>query len=179
MERRPGKKHGILECSKVSKRFGGLAAVSNVDLKVEAGDILGLIGPNGPARQLCSHDIRSDPVKSGTINLKEADQWPKTASDLPGRASPDIPVGQDFGNMTVLTNVRLAALFGRTPGLSSSRPIKSCRLLEFTGLSAMKDVPAKDLGIVSQNARSSPGFSYATGFINARRSHGGAEPLRN
>jgi branched-chain amino acid transport system ATP-binding protein len=40
----------ILEISKVSKFFGGLAANSNVSFSVEEGTIMGLIGPNGAGK---------------------------------------------------------------------------------------------------------------------------------
>ncbi len=36
----------VLEGEKVTKYFGGLAAVSNVDFQVDQGEIFGLIGPN-------------------------------------------------------------------------------------------------------------------------------------
>jgi branched-chain amino acid transport system ATP-binding protein len=37
----------ILEVRGVSKRFGGLVAVSDVSFSIDEGEILGLIGPNG------------------------------------------------------------------------------------------------------------------------------------
>ncbi len=37
----------LLEVTNVSKRFGGVVAVRELDLRVEEGEILGLIGPNG------------------------------------------------------------------------------------------------------------------------------------
>jgi len=40
----------ILEVEGLSKSFGGLMAVSNLDLKVYGGEILGVIGPNGSGK---------------------------------------------------------------------------------------------------------------------------------
>lgn len=37
----------VLELSGVSKRFGGLQALSEVSLSVSSGEVLGFIGPNG------------------------------------------------------------------------------------------------------------------------------------
>jgi len=40
----------ILKVSKLTKKFAGLVANSNIDLEVEKGMILGLIGPNGSGK---------------------------------------------------------------------------------------------------------------------------------
>ncbi|MGH9093908.1 MAG: ABC transporter ATP-binding protein, partial [Acidimicrobiales bacterium] len=41
---------GLLELREVSVRFGGVVAISELDLKVEAGEIFALIGPNGAGK---------------------------------------------------------------------------------------------------------------------------------
>lgn len=40
----------ILETKNLSKHFGGLAAISELDLEVQQGEILGVIGPNGAGK---------------------------------------------------------------------------------------------------------------------------------
>jgi branched-chain amino acid transport system ATP-binding protein len=37
----------LLEGKEVTRYFGGLAAISDVDFLVQQGEVLGLIGPNG------------------------------------------------------------------------------------------------------------------------------------
>jgi branched-chain amino acid transport system ATP-binding protein len=41
---------GLLNVQNVSKHFGGLKAVDQVDLSIERGQIYGLIGPNGAGK---------------------------------------------------------------------------------------------------------------------------------
>ncbi len=44
------KKGILLEVSGLSKRFGGVQALSNISFKVNRGDIFGIIGPNGSGK---------------------------------------------------------------------------------------------------------------------------------
>ena len=54
----------------VTKRFGGLAAVSNVDLRVNRGERVGLIGPNGAGKTtLIKLVAGQEEVSDGRIHL--------------------------------------------------------------------------------------------------------------
>ncbi len=43
----------LLEITGLSKTFGGLRAVDNVDMTLHPGEILGLLGPNGAGKTVC------------------------------------------------------------------------------------------------------------------------------
>jgi branched-chain amino acid transport system ATP-binding protein len=58
----------LLEMRRVSKVFGGLRAVDEVDLSVPAGSITGIIGPNGAGKTTLFNLIsRALPVTSGSV----------------------------------------------------------------------------------------------------------------
>ena len=40
----------VLECMQLTKRYGNLAALDNIDLSLEPGRIVGLVGPNGSGK---------------------------------------------------------------------------------------------------------------------------------
>ncbi len=64
----------LIELSKVSKSYGSLRAVENLDLRVARGEIVGILGPNGAgkstAMRLAVGYIRSD---SGSVRLAGKD----------------------------------------------------------------------------------------------------------
>ena len=62
----------ILEVKNLTKNFGGLSAVSDLEMDIKRGEILGLIGPNGAGKttvfNMLSGFIRPN---KGTIIYKE------------------------------------------------------------------------------------------------------------
>jgi ABC-type branched-subunit amino acid transport system ATPase component len=64
----------VLELSGVSKRFGGLQALSKISLSVSAGEVLGLIGPNGAGKSTLVSCITGVlRVDGGTIRFQDSD----------------------------------------------------------------------------------------------------------
>ena len=83
----------LLELERVSKRFGGVLAVREVSLSVEAGEICGLMGANGAGKTtlfslIAGHskpDARRHPLRRQIAHAFAS------GSDLPARNRPHIP----------------------------------------------------------------------------------------
>src|ERR1700686_2254618 len=59
----------LLKTTKVARRFGGVTALAGVDLELQQGEILGLIGPNGSGKTTLVNCI------SGVLAVDEGDIW--------------------------------------------------------------------------------------------------------
>jgi branched-chain amino acid transport system ATP-binding protein len=144
----------ILEGEKVTKYFGGLAAVSDVDFHVEKGEIFGLIGPNGAGKTTLFNLISGAfAPKSGVIKFKGE----KISGLRPyricrmgmARTFQEVRV---FGNIPAIQNVSLGALFG-TPkkSVSSTQATQEAEeLLDFVGFTVPKTIPAGGLTLANQ-----------------------------
>jgi branched-chain amino acid transport system ATP-binding protein len=143
----------ILEGVGVTKYFGGLAAVFDVNFYVDPGEVFGLIGPNGAGKttlfNLISAALRP---KSGMIKFKDKNitgMKPHQICRLGvARTFQDVKI---FANMSVLENVSLGSLFGAANQPSSAdAETQAAALLEFVGLAALMATPAKDLTLANQ-----------------------------
>jgi branched-chain amino acid transport system ATP-binding protein len=142
----------LLSCQDVSKSFGGLQALKNVDLQVNNKEITGLVGPNGSGKSTLLNLISGFyKMDSGVICLMDED-----ISNVPpykicakgiARTSQII---QSFPEMTTIENVLVGALFG---GNKKSRDGKdaierSKQLLDFVGISESKyHLPVRSLNL--------------------------------
>jgi branched-chain amino acid transport system ATP-binding protein len=103
----------MLRAHGLSKRFGGLLAVSNVDLALYPGRLLGVIGPNGAGKStainLLTGHIRptTGRVVVNGHDLTGAKPW-KLAHAGVART---FQIVKPFRGMTVTDNVAVAALF--------------------------------------------------------------------
>ncbi len=143
----------LLRCLNISKSFGGLQALKNVDLTVERCEIMGVVGPNGSGKStllnLISGVHRPDSGKIFFMN-EDISKLPtfKICSKGITKTSQII---QSFPEMTAIENVLVGALFAGNSGKVERRDAfdRSKDLLEFVGLRKEKfDKPAKNLNIV-------------------------------
>ncbi|MEU3907743.1 ABC transporter ATP-binding protein [Streptomyces goshikiensis] len=149
----------VLEASGVTMRFGGLTAVKGVDLKVNAGEIVGLIGPNGAGKTTFFNCLTGLYVPTeGTVSYKGTVLPPtphKVTAAGVARTFQNIRL---FHNMTVLENVLVgrhtrtkeglwSALL-RGPGFKKAEAASEARameLLQFIGLENKAQHLAKNL----------------------------------
>jgi branched-chain amino acid transport system ATP-binding protein len=143
----------ILEGRGLTKNFGGLVAVSNVDFQVDQGEIVGLIGPNGAGKTTLFGLISAALIpNSGSIIFKGENITGMKPHQICkkglARTFQSVKV---FSNMPVINNVTLGVHFGRTGRVTETQAEKeAARLLEYVGLSGKSAVLAKDLTLVNQ-----------------------------
>lgn len=143
----------ILEGERVTKYFGGLAAISNVDFHIDQGEIVGLIGPNGAGKTTLFNLISAAIApKSGIIRFKGEQISGLKPNQVcrkgVARTFQSVAV---FANISVLGNVLLGSLFGVSTGISKADATREAtELLEFVGLPGVGATLAGDLILANQ-----------------------------
>ena len=143
----------ILEGEGVTKYFGGLAAVDDVDFYVDQGEVVGLIGPNGAGKTTLFNLISATYTpKPGIIRFKDINITRKKPYQICrmgiARTFQTVKI---FANSPVIDNVRIGAFFGESTTVSSANATKeSLELLEYVGLSEVANTPARDLTLANQ-----------------------------
>jgi len=142
----------LLEVRGVSKRFGGLLAVSDVSFSLDEGQILGLIGPNGAGKTTLFNVVNGVyKADGGTISF--------LGKDITG-SSPDkvVHLGlarthqivKPLNDLTLLDNVTVGACFGREYlDLKAARKV-ALEVLQLVGLGDRADMIARSLTIAGK-----------------------------
>lgn len=137
----------LLKIDNVTKRFGGLAAVSEVSFELEEGIILGLIGPNGAGKSTLFGCINGTlPLSEGTVTFDgKVISGNKSFQNAKLGIARSYQIVQPFGNMTALQNAMVGA-FCKTNNYKEAEQV-ALRSLETVKLIKKKDVVAKYLNL--------------------------------
>ncbi|RLE14284.1 ABC transporter ATP-binding protein [Candidatus Aerophobetes bacterium] len=140
----------LLEIRNLTKKFGGLTAVDNLDLILNEGEIFGLIGPNGAGKTTAFNAICGFYTPDSGSVIFKGENIEGLRPDLIckkgiGRV---FQIVKPFKDMNVLANVMVGA-FCRREGAREAKE-KAQRVLEFIGLSAKKDFPADSLTLADR-----------------------------
>lgn len=136
----------------LSKSFGGVRALSDVDFKIEKGTIVGLIGPNGAGKTTLFNII------AGTFKptAGRVDFDGKNISGLPAEKicrrgiARTFQVTRPFGDMTCRENVMVAAINHHSHRSRSENEQIAARNLELVGLSGYAHMAAKNLNVIQK-----------------------------
>jgi branched-chain amino acid transport system ATP-binding protein len=151
----------LLELTKLSKSFGGLQAVKQVDLKINQDEIFGLIGPNGSGKttifNLISGALRPT---EGSIKFREEEITHLKPHEICKRGiARTFQIARPFADVTVRKNVMIGAL-NKAPDVSKAARITD-EVLSITNLLDKKDANGKNLTI-SERRRLELARSLAT-----------------
>ncbi len=143
----------MLQGEKITKRFGGLVAVSRLDFEIREGEVVGLIGPNGSGKTTLFNVI------SGLYRPDEG-KLTFQGKRIEGRKPYEISkmgIGRTFQivkpllTMTVLENIAIGALYGREGARDMKSALaKSEEILHFTGLEKRRELLAENLKLADR-----------------------------
>ncbi len=151
----------LLEVKNLTKRFGGLTAVSHVDLAVMPGEVRGIIGPNGSGKStlfnLISGVYRPEPGGSVVVDGDDITGWESHEIARRGVAR-TFQLLRIFSGMSVLENLLIghhglirydtaSAVIGSRRVRAEERRVgeEMFELLTFIGLADYADMPAGEL----------------------------------
>jgi branched-chain amino acid transport system ATP-binding protein len=141
----------ILEGKRLTRFFGGVQAVKDLDFSVEEKEILGLIGPNGAGKTTLFNLVAGVfRPQAGTIRfIGEEIQGLKPFEICHRGIGRTFQIVKPFDSLTVLENALIGARFGKSSQVLDRfdpTPI-ALETVEFVGLIREKDVLCDNLNI--------------------------------
>jgi branched-chain amino acid transport system ATP-binding protein len=142
----------LLEGHSVSKSFGGVQALSQVDFVVERGTIVGLIGPNGAGKTTLFNAVAGAfKPTSGKVIFDGADVTGLPANAICRRGmARTFQVTRPFAAMTCLENVMVAAINRHPVKPRSFIEAFAHEKLSFVGLAEMAGFEARHLNVIQK-----------------------------
>jgi branched-chain amino acid transport system ATP-binding protein len=151
----------LLEARNLTKRFGGLTAVSKVDLSIKRGEVRGIIGPNGSGKSTLFNIISGiyRPEPGASVVFDGEDITGLEAHELARRGmARTFQLLRIFSGMSVIENLLIghhshirygaaSAVVGSHKAWAEERRVREemMELLAFIGLADFADMPAGEL----------------------------------
>lgn len=143
----------FLEVQGLTKSFGGLMAIRSVDLVLEQGQILGLIGPNGSGKTTLLNLITGFlKPNSGTVQFMGEDitGLPRFKVAQRGIAR-TFQLTKSFLEFTALQNVMVGRAYGQRPAKNLAQAAEeSLEILDRVGLLDKAHVQARNLTLMQR-----------------------------
>ena len=143
----------LLELVGVSKQFGTLTVLENLNVAIKSGSALGVVGPNGAGKTTMLNILSGDLAPSnGSVLFEGADVTSVPSHQRSrkgiGRTS-QIP--RPFEGLTVYENILVGATFGRGKLRKSKSINQACSFaLETTGMTSKANVVAGQLTLLER-----------------------------
>ena len=148
----------ILQVEKLTKRFGGLTAVADLDFEVREGEILGMIGPNGAGKTTTFNLIAGAyPATSGQVRFGGEPILGLAPHGIAARGiMRTFQHNRPFASMAVIDNVLVGAhtrfasslwsvLLGTARVNEAQRHQRAEELVQFVGLGELRDADVTTL----------------------------------
>jgi len=140
----------LLKVNRLTKNFGGLKAVDELDLSIQDGMILGLIGPNGAGKSTAFNCIAGlYSATSGQVIYKDDDITKLKSYDVCRKGiARTFQLSKPFPNKSVLKNVMVGGfLWSKDRNRAEA---KALEVLEFVNLIDKRDVLGKSLTVADR-----------------------------
>jgi branched-chain amino acid transport system ATP-binding protein len=140
----------VLETRDLTRRFGGVAAVTDLSLSLDEGTVLGVIGPNGAGKSTLINMITGHVKPSqGRVLVDGRDvtgrkPWVIAKS----RVARTFQIVKPFRNLTVRENVAIGGMYGPEHAGSAREAVEQAdEALERVGLLEKADASPGDLSV--------------------------------
>ena len=137
----------LLRLQGITKYFGGLSALKDVDVEVEENEIVGIIGPNGAGKTTLFNVITGVyRPNSGKVYFKDTDitGWRPDKIYRLGIARTFQSV-RPFNNISTLDNVIIGGIYGKKKLDYSTAKRNAMEILSYIGLKGKENILVKNI----------------------------------
>ena len=137
----------LLEVTDVAKRFGGVVALDSVTMRVDEGEILGLVGPNGSGKSTLINVLSGFYAgDQGRVDFADTDVTSLPANQVAALGiARTYQIPRPFDTMTPRENIAVSYMFGQHRHSLAEAREAAGEWLEFTGLGDVADTGINEL----------------------------------